>query len=326
MTDQASPAARQPNSKNGRLLGVLITYRRPAAVKEHLDFLARQSRKLDHLIVVDNGATPELETELAARSDASPSREYLATKENLGPAGGIGHGLTRVLEIAGDDDWVVLLDDDNPPRRDDLLEVLFSFAAEQHGRAPDVAMIGKTGARFDLRRGRAVRLRDDELTGVVPVDYVAGGQLPFIRVGALREVGVFDERFFFSFDDLDFALRLRDHGYRALVDGSVAHWARARVGRLDTGDGGPKRAQAAPAWRRYYSLRNLLFILRERGHRGAAVRVSVADGVLKGLVIALRQPREGWPHIRLTAKAIADGWSGRLGRRVDPVAVAEQPS
>ena len=71
-------------------------------------------------------------------------------------------------------------------------------------------------------------LRDDELSGVVPVVYVAGGQLPVIRVGVLREVGVFDERFFFSFDDLDFGLRLHGliecfrrhrHAARQLRDG-----------------------------------------------------------------------------------------------------------
>lgn len=180
-------------------------------------------------------------------------------------------------------------------------------------------MVGKTGARFDLRRGRAIRLRDDELSGVVPVDYVAGGQLPLIRVGALREVGVFDERFFFGFDDLDFSLRLRDNGYRAFVEGSIAHWARALAGRLEADGGARRNTSAAAPWRRYYSLRNLVYLLRVRGHRAAALRVSVTDGILKTLVISVRQPRIAGAHLRFTAKAITDGWSGRLGRRVAPI-------
>jgi GT2 family glycosyltransferase len=223
-----------------------------------------------------------------------------------------------VLEIAGDDDWVVLLDDDDPPRRSDLLECLYDFARTQRAEHPQLAMVGTTGARFDLRRGRAIRLRDEELSGVVPVDYVAGGQLPLIRVSALREVGVFDERFFFSFDDLDFGLRLRDHGYRAFVDGSIAYWARARAGRLQADGGVPRNAAGAAPWRRYYSLRNLVYLLRVRRHRAAALRVSVA-GLLKTLVIAVLHPRVAAAYLRFAAKAVADGWSGRLGRRVAPV-------
>jgi GT2 family glycosyltransferase len=297
------------------MFGVLITFRRPAALAEHLDLLARQTRRVDHLVVVDNGGTPEIEQSIAARPDAAATFEYLATNENLGPAGGIARGLTRVLELARDDDWVVLLDDDNPPRRDDLLAFLYDLALDQLARHPEVAMVGKTGANFDLHRGRAVRLRDEELVGVVPVDYVAGGQLPLIRVGPLREIGVFDERFFFSFDDLDFGLRLRDHGYRTVVDGSIAHWARARAGRLDADGGVPRNTQAAAPWRRYYSLRNLVYLLRVRGHRGAALRVSAGDGLAKALAIGVREPHSAYAHLRFTAKAIADGWSGRLGRR-----------
>ena len=325
MTEPAGPDAPTPNAGAARLFGVLITFRRPAALAEHLELLAGQTRRPDHLVVVDNGGTPEIEDTIAARSDAAGTYEYLATTENLGPAGGIARGLSRVLEIADDDDWVVLLDDDNPPRRDDLLASLYDLARNSHAQDPQVAMVGKTGANFDLRRGRAVRLRDDELSGVVAVDYVAGGQLPVIRVGALRDVGVFDERFFFSFDDLDFGLRLRARGLRAVVDGSIAHWARARAGRLDADGGGSRNARTAPPWRRYYSLRNLVYLLRVRGHRRAALRVSVADGLGKAIVIAVRQPRDAWPHLRFTVKAIADGWTGRLGRRVAPVVRGSTP-
>jgi GT2 family glycosyltransferase len=319
MTEPEAPSAPRPNAATPSLFGVLVTFRRPAALAEHLDLLARQTRHVDHLVVVDNGGTPEIQDAIGARPDAAGSSEYLATDENLGPAGGIARGLSRVLEIARDDDWVVLLDDDNPPRRDDLLGFLYDFALDQRAQHPEIAMVGKTGANFDLRRGRALRLRDDELSGVVSVVYVAGGQLPFIRVGLLREIGVFDERFFFSFDDLDFGLRLREHGYRAVVDGAIAHWARARAGRLDADGGVPRNAQVAAPWRRYYSLRNLVYLLRVRGHRGAALRVSVTDGLVKALVIGVRQPRTAWAHVRFTTKAISDGWTGRLGRRVAPV-------
>jgi glycosyltransferase involved in cell wall biosynthesis len=325
MTEPEDRSAPTPTADAAKLFGVLVTFRRPAALAQHLELLAEQTRHVDHLVVVDNGGTPEIEDAIAARPEAAASYEYLATGDNLGPAGGIARGLTRVLETARDDDWVVLLDDDDPPRRDDLLGFLYDFALAQLAQRPKLAMVGLTGANFDPSRGRAIRLRDDELTGVVPVDYIAGGQFPMIRVGPLREVGVFDERLFFSFDDLDFGLRLRDHGYHAVIDGSIAHWARAYFGRLATDGGVPRNAQPAAPWRRYYSLRNLVYLLRVRGCRRAALRVSTIDGLLKALVVALRQPRQAWPHVRFAVKAVADGWSGRLGRRVPPVARGSTP-
>jgi hypothetical protein len=136
---------------------------------------------------------------------------------------------------------------------------------------------------------------------------------------------VFDERLFFSFDDLDFGRRLRDHGYQAVIDGSIAYWARAHFGRLEADGGVPRNPQAVAPWRRYYSLRNLVYLLRVRGCRRAALRVSVIDGLLKALAIAIRQPRTGWAYLRFAAKAIADGWSGRLGRRVPPVVRGSTP-
>ena len=325
MTEHEARTSPTPKTEAAKLFGVLITFRRPAALAEHLDLLRRQTRHVDHLVVVDNGGTPEIQDAIDARPAAFGSYEYLPTGENLGPAGGIARGLTRVLEIAHDDDWVVLFDDDDPPRRDDLLAALYDFALDQLAQRPKLAMVGLTGSNFDLHRGRAVRLRDDELSGVVPVEFVAGGQFPMIRVGPLREVGVFDERLFFSFDDLDFGLRLRDHGYHAVVDGSIAHWARAYFGRLEADGGVPRNAQPAAPWRRYYSLRNLVYLLRSRGRRGAALRVSVIDGLVKALVIAVRQPRTGWAYLRFAAKAISDGWSGRLGRRVPPVVRGSTP-
>jgi glycosyltransferase involved in cell wall biosynthesis len=325
MTDHIAPGAPTPNTDGARLFGVLVTFRRPAALAEHLDLLASQTRRVDHLVVVDNGGTPEIEDVIAARRNAARSYEYVATSENLGPAGGIARGLTRVLELAADDDWVVLFDDDNPPRRDDLLAFLVDVALREQACHPDLALVGKTGANFDLSRGRVIRLRDDELSGVIPVDFVAGGQLPVIRIGALREIGVYDERLFFGFEELDFGLRLHEHGYRAVIEGSVAHWARERAGRLEADGGVPRNAAATAAapWRRYYSVRNLVYLLRVRGYRAAALRVSVRDGLLKAIVIGVRKPRSAAAYLELTAKAIADGWSGRLGRRVAPVRGSE---
>jgi GT2 family glycosyltransferase len=246
---------------------------------------------------------------------------YVASPDNSGAAGGIAQGLRCVLDLASADDWVVLLDDDNPPQSDELFERLFTFALSEAGD-PRVAAVGLTGARFDWRRGRLTRLADAALHGTLDVDYVGGNQFPMLRVGAVRDVGVFRGELFWGLDDLDFGLRLRRSGYRVLLSGELAHWARSFHGRLGIAQSSPSASMTRTTWRQYYTLRNLVDILRTNGRSLLAARVAMTRGVGKGIVHGARHPRDARPTMSLTWRAIRDGWRGRLGRSVEPDATA----
>jgi glycosyltransferase involved in cell wall biosynthesis len=303
------------------LYGVLVTYCRPDALEYYLDVLGRQTRRVDHLFVVDNAPTDRTRALVDQGRDRGCAGQvtHLAMASNLGPAGGFAEGLRAVLAVADDDDWVVLLDDDDPPPRDDLLEFVFRFACAEHQRDPRVGAAGRVGARFDHRRGRMVRLRDEQLVGTVDVDYIAGNQFPTIRVGAVRAVGPYRDDLFFGFEELEFGLRLRAAGYRVLIDGDFALQARARVNRLGNGFGRPRWSESAAPWRRYYSIRNLLVILRGHGDRRAALTLT-ATALAKTVVLASRHPRGAREHVGSALHAVIDGWRGRVGCRVPPPA------
>src|SRR4029079_1274826 len=138
------------------------------------------------------------------------------------------------------------------------------------------------------RLGRLHRLNDDELVGAVKVDYVAGGQMLMIRVAAAVEVGVFDAGLFFAFDDLDYCLRLARAGYSIYVPGPSGVEARQRFGRLGTV--GRVERRGSP-WRRYYSVRNHILIMRRYASWPSAVFVTVAHLVGRPVVeLTRRQP------------------------------------
>jgi GT2 family glycosyltransferase len=300
-----------------RLFGVLVTYRRPDALARFLDVLSEQRRAVDHLIVVDNAPTDANRATVEGHETSAARRDYLAMAENTGPAGGFAAGMQRALDVGRPADWVVLLDDDNPPKDDDLLDRLLTFAVERQRTAPPVGLVGKTGARFDLRRGRTVRPADEELRGAVEVDYVASGQFPLISLAAAAAVGVHNPELFFSFEDLDFGLRLRASGYAVVLHGDLAHAARAGAGRLGGDFGRRSLTRSAAPWRRYYSTRNLVWLLRDRHRTTAALAVS-ATALGKTVVLAARDRPEASAHLRLGCRAVADGWRGRLGRTVLP--------
>ena len=68
--------------------------------------------------------------------------------------------------------------------------------------------------------------------------------------------------------------------------------------------------RAPPQWERYYSIRNLIVVLRANG--------AATTAIAKPLANLARVPRFALQHLRLGLRASRDGWSDRLGRTLDP--------
>lgn len=302
-----------------RLFGVLVTYDRPVDLRFYLRELGSQTRRLDHLLVVDNAPTATTEAEVRrANGAAAASVEYLPLVVNLGPAGAVQRAVMQLADVLAPPDWVVLLDDDNPPLRADLLDELLEFGIERRRADRSVAMVGLTGAKFEMSSGRCIRLADEDLHGVVDVDYVAGNQFPMMSSGAAIASGGYAERLFFGFEELELGLRLRRSGHRIVVDGALAAWARRTHGREGSGYGHPTSTAKVPPWRRYYALRNLIVILRANNSLSGALRVTAVAGLGKSTFVLLRNGRSGWRYFVLSLRGIVDGWAQRLGPTVMP--------
>jgi len=295
---------------------VIVTYHRPADLRATLGLLNEQIRPLDHLTVVDNAADPETES-IVRNAWGQSAPEYLAMEENLGFAGGVGAGMEHVLPSASDEDWIVVLDDDDPPPFPSAIQELEGFAVSMLQRDPRTAAVGIHGSRFDWRRGRIVRVPDRELHGPVPVDYVGGNSVPLYRVAALRDVGPFSRDIFFGLSEVEHGLRLRAAGYSAYAHGDLWLRKRAKFGRMGV-SGRPALRLSEANWRQYYTLRNLIYILRQHGRRGTALRVILVKGLGKPLANLPLAPRLAGRRLRLNWRACRDGWSGRMGRTVEP--------
>jgi hypothetical protein len=211
---------------------------------------------------------------------------------------------------------MVCLDDDEPPSGGELRAVV-SFAKHMVARDPATGAVGAAGGRFDPRRGLVVRVPDVELIGFVPVDSIGGGQLPVYRVKAIRDVGTFSRDLFFGFEELDLGMRLRENGYSLYADGVLWRERRERAGRLGLHPR-PSRVVGRVTWRRYYSVRNLIYILREHGWGSTALRVTLVRGVAKPLVNVPASPRAAIRHLLLNSRAARDAWTSRMGRTVEP--------
>lgn len=303
-----------------KLLGVLITFRRPEQLSSTLRALASQMRPLDHLVVVDNDASREVEEIIRRRYPNGEAVEYVPAPENLGCAGGNALGMERVLGFAEDRDWIVLMDDDDPPFSPSLLGDLKRFGEAMLTRDPRTAAVGLVGARFDWARARLdamTRIAHGQEGDAVAVDAIGGGQFPLYLAGAVRSVAPYPSEYFFGFEDLDFGLRLREAGYSLYADASIWREAKKTDLRFDL-DSRPSFRLPDLTWRRYYELRNIIYLLRSFHRTGTAVRVSLVRGFGKPLANLLVDPGASLRHLRMNLLACRDAWTGRMGRTIDP--------
>jgi len=289
------------------LYGLMVTYMRPHVALDTLERIERQTRTLDEIVIIDNGIEHPL-----------PEVEYtvLRMEENLGPAGAIAVGIDHILKRANDDDWIVLIDDDDPPATCNLIERLMLFA--ESVSAPSLGGVGGVGARLDLARSRLIRVADEELDSrEIAVDYFGGGQYPIYRVAALRRSGVPSAELFFGFDDLELGLRLRAAGFHLVSSGQIHKELRVIAGSLGVDPSESRRRLSEPSWRTYYGCRNFLVILRTFGGRLPAIRYTClmlgkpAFNLFQDWRLALRV-------MRITSRALFDGWTRRMGRRIEP--------
>jgi GT2 family glycosyltransferase len=323
------------NDSESRLHAVLVTYNRPDELGTYLECLLSQTRRIDNLIVIDNSGLATVEEAVKRYKARGGQAEYVNPGTNLGPAGGIALGMSRILAVGNDADWIFSLDDDDPPTFSDAIERIANFALQMIGQDPSTGGVAPSGGRFDRRSGRVIRIGDSELTGPVQVDHFPGNGLPCYRVEAVRSVGVFDADLFFGFEELEYGLRMTDRGFRLYAHGNL--WRaireqRRRSGALDEHEIRPGQRSARRAtvdnasWRRYYSLRNLIFILRRLGRTSTALKVTFTRGLLKPLANLLVAPSVAWTQLKLNTRSIRDGWSGRMGLVVEPTPTERPPS
>ncbi|MBB1494622.1 glycosyltransferase [Propioniciclava sp. MC1595] len=275
----------------------VVTYRRQGSLRTVLSSLAGQTIPPSTTVVADNDPDRSAEAVVRDLQGVWPGRLlYSHVGANLGPAGGWAHAAhVAAADPAARGTWLLVLDDDDPLQAPTIVESLLEVAS-RHER---LGAVGLRGARLDRRRARLRRVEPP--TGESePVEYLASGGAPLYRWRALDEVGFFDDRLFFGFEDLDLGLRLARAGWPVRVaprpDLHVV----------------PNSAATRSPWREYYKTRALVWILKERvGHGPALVAAgrSLAGGVAHSV-------RHRAPSVLLgRLRAVNDGWRARLGVR-----------
>lgn len=214
-----------------RVLVLVLSWRDPEAVARCLASLARQRGVPFEVEVIDNASAPD-DVSTLMRVVLPPVR-FVQNEQNLGYAGGMNSGLRRWLACPDDEaaPYALVLTQDMELPDDGIARLTAVLDGEGHlgavgpivrYREPPQEVIS-AGGTLDPRRLRVghrqtIRPRPD---GVSPPVAWLDGCAVLVRRRALKEAGLFDERFFLYFEDVDLGVRLNRTGWPPVVHTGV---------------------------------------------------------------------------------------------------------
>lgn len=207
---------------------MIITYRRPHAVRECLGHLIAQSDPPDQIIVVDASEDHVTQTVVEGR----PTVVYL---RNPSGAGNMSNSRNAALRLA-DGDIIAFLDDDAYPEPSYVSHIRRAYADPTVGLACSRTLNGQPGEANIAPDGIGRLLANGRLSGnfafdagpqgLVDIDHGIGATMSFRR-STLQAMGGFSEDYAGVSgirEDTDAFLRARRLGFRAVfISDAVAH-------------------------------------------------------------------------------------------------------
>lgn len=207
---------------------VVLNWNQPQHTIECVRSLLGQQPRAPRLLVVDNGST---DNSVEVIRHAFPEVELIAGERNLGFAGGVNVGIRRALAEGAQ--YVLLVNNDAIADPSMLDELLACAQADGAGVLAPAIYYVEPPDRLWFAGGRVNPLLLESLGPrgrIEPLpdapterDFLAGCAL-LVRREVFEAAGLFDERFFMYYEDLDFCLRVRRSGYRLLVVPRARLW------------------------------------------------------------------------------------------------------
>jgi rhamnopyranosyl-N-acetylglucosaminyl-diphospho-decaprenol beta-1,3/1,4-galactofuranosyltransferase len=291
------------------VVAVVVTKDRPASLALSLEALCAQTRSVDHVVVVDNGADPKV-AELLDGLDVRST--YLPSRRNLGGAGGFALGMLYALSLGAD--WVWCADDDGRPADDEVLATLLEEAVGLSLDEISPMVLDMDNPRrlaFPLRRGLRWRRWHEDFRGVRLLDgYASLFNGALFRASALDVIGVPDHRMFFRGDETEMHRRLMRSGLRFGTSTGTAYLHPSGTDEFKPMLGGALSAQYPDdEVKRFYTYRNRGYLMAQPGMRWMLPLEWIRFG---WYFLLRRHDPQGWREWRRLTKA---GRTEHFGRR-----------
>jgi len=197
---------------------VVLNYNRAQMTLNCVDSVLRIDYPNFRVMVVDNASTDD---SLIRFKEAftDPRVELLVNDKNQGYAGGNNLGMAKALAAGAD--YIFILNNDTivePGCLTPLVEamerdaVLGIVGCPLFGSGPHPSINWRM--RFNLFTGADAELGDGaQMSAPHEVELVMGAAM-LVRAGAIKRIGMFDDRFLLFYEDADLCFRAREAGYK----------------------------------------------------------------------------------------------------------------
>ncbi len=300
-----------------RVVGIVPVWSRDRDLAALLDSVARQSRPLDGVVVVDNDARPAV-VDVYENHPATAAADVVRLSRNEGAVAGFELGLARAWELGADAAW--LLDDDSVADEHALARLVEPLEEDPAlgGCAPCVEFADGTricgwhwGPNTDVGHGHAPWPGGE---GPKAVDWAPFAGL-LLRREACAAAGPLDDAFFLWHADVEYCLRIGAAGWPlvGVPSAELRHPIYDNVQRRVLGRTFTVR-RAAP-WQEYEDGRNWALLvrrLRAGGQDdGRPWRLRILGEAARTVAVALADREAGVHRVRARLSGLRDGWAGR---------------
>ncbi len=169
--------------------------------------------------VVDNASSDGSAEQIAAQL---PQVKLIRNSENQGFSGGTNRGIEAALAVS--DAPILLLNNDAVIEEENVVQLWETLNARPEIGLLVPLMFESDSGEFISAGGKnpvlhqQTRVRAFENEELVQVVEVVSGTAVLIRAALFKQIGLLDERFFFSTEMADLSLRAKRQGFLAAVD------------------------------------------------------------------------------------------------------------
>ena len=201
---------------------LILNYNGRATLPDCLRSIFHLDYPLFRVVVIDNAST-DGSFEQAKKS--YPKAHFIKNSENVGFARGMNVGIRFALDQRAEYVWLINPDTSLPK---DSLRPLVSVL-ERHGNtgmaSPLIATPGNKSVWFGGGKISWIRMRavhTPARSHAIPFETgFLSGCAPLIKASVFRIVGLFDERFFLYYEDVDFSYRVKKFGFSTIIHPGV---------------------------------------------------------------------------------------------------------
>lgn len=275
---------------------VIVAWNNYDDTHECLESILAQQKVETEIFLVDNGSKIEplenLKTEF-------PTINYIQSETNLGFSAGTNLGLRKALNTNAE--WFLIINNDTKADEHMLQALLCAIKNDSIGLSAPLIYYYDSPNEVWSSGGRINKLllmpldshnRRKTITQPIERSFVSGCCY-LLKKDMLLQVGMFDDRFFLYFEDLDFSKRVSNSGWKMVVTPSAKLYH--KVSKSSGGQQTPaERYHYARSsgfyYRKHLSLFNAIPIIIFRV--GSAVLTSIRL-LLQGKTLAIRSYWEG---------------------------------